>query len=89
VRPSGLPTALREHRHGLQRLAERGMAPDQALQMRAELDAAAARAARAGLSAFERLGPSDPGRVAARLLQSHYLCLQYERLFDEGAGLSP
>lgn len=83
--PSAIPTLLREHRHGLQRLAERGVSADQAEQVRLHLRAAATRAAEAGFTAFQRLQTPDAPELGAALLQSHYLCLQYERLLDDGS----
>lgn len=86
--PSPIPPLLREHRHGLQRLAERGVSADQAEQVRLHLSAAATRAGEAGFTAFQRLrAPAGP-ELGAALLQSHYLCMQYERLLDD-ADLNP
>ena len=79
---SMLPDRLRELRHWLCRQAERGVAREQASgalqELRTRIDAVSA----IGLGAFARLSAVDvaPSRV---LLRTHYVCLQYERLFDD------
>lgn len=80
------PSALRELRHKLQRQAERGAAPEDAEQARAELMHHADRLADAGLTAF-RVALDQGGGAGERLLRANYLCLQCERLMlGETAG---
>lgn len=80
------PGALRELRHELQRQAERGTAPENAEQARAELMNHADRLADTGLTAF-RAALVNGGGAGERLLRANYLCLQCERLMlRETAG---
>ena len=71
------PAVLRDMRYWLQRTAERGVVSDLAQQTLAELHIQAERAGATGLSTYSRLREEG---VAAAILQSHYLCMQYERL---------
>jgi hypothetical protein len=80
------PSALRELRHELQRQAERGTAPENAEQARAELVRHAERLADAGITAFRAALAQDAGS-GDRLLRANYICLQCERLMlGESAG---
>jgi len=73
------PSALRELRHELQLQAERGTAPENAEQGRAELARHAERLANAGFTAFRAVLAQDAG-AGDRLLRANYVCLQCERL---------
>jgi hypothetical protein len=77
---SRLPQALRELRHCLQQHAERGIPADHAEQSLARMTTLGEKASAAGLTAFSRLVSAG---AVVRLLQMHYLCLQYERLIEE------
>jgi hypothetical protein len=76
-----LPQALRELRYYLQRQAERGVAADSAGQILTQMSALTERANASGLTAFVRL-TSNGSSAFAQLLQTNYLCLQYERLLE-------
>ena len=79
------PNALRDFRHELQRQAERGTAPENAEQARAELIHHAERLADSRLTAF-RAALGRGGSAGERLLSTNYLCLQWERLMRMGIG---
>ena len=79
------PSALRDLRHELQRQAERGTAPDNTEQARAELMHHAERLADAGLTAF-RAALGQSGSAGERLLGTNYLSLQCERLMLRGGA---
>lgn len=83
----GMPGALRDLRHELQRQAERGMAPDQALQVRASLMHHAQRLADAGLPVF-RSALEAGGGPGELLLRASYLWLQCERLLSGDSQLA-
>lgn len=82
--PLGLPHALSELRHYLQRYAERGVTADSAEQTLVQLSVLAEKAKATGLTAFCQL-ISNGSNVFAQLLQANYVCLQYEQLL-ENAG---
>lgn len=80
------PSALRALRHELQRQAERGTAPGNAEQARAELARHEEHLTDAGFTAFRAALAQDVG-AGDRLLRANYMCLQCGRLIlGESAG---
>jgi hypothetical protein len=80
-----IPTALREVREWLQRSAEQGIAGDSARRMQPQFAAVAKQAEDAGFGLFAPLS-ARPEPLAQRLLRAHYVCLQHERLLDDGTA---
>ncbi len=78
-----VPQALREMREFLQRCAEQGMAGDSARRMQPQFEVHAKKAEDAGFGLFVPLS-TRAGHLSPRLLQAHYICMQHERLLDDG-----
>ncbi len=77
------PSIFREYRYWLERLAERGIADDQSHQVYSEAREWSDRLAGAGLNAFSRILTKDKVERDS-ILQSHFICMQYERLMNDG-----
>jgi len=76
-----LPEALRELRHWMHQVADRGFAEQLAEEVSRDLAIRSGRAKAAGFTAFSAESLS-PAQLAPRLLGMHYVCLQYEHLLD-------
>lgn len=76
-----LPEALRELRHWIHQVADRGFAEQLAEEVSRDLAVRSGRAKSAGFTAFSA-EPLSPAQLAPRLLGMHYVCMQYEQLLD-------